>query len=279
MWSEEGVAPVRDADILVVINASPFHEGKPAERLARAALWKMPLLYVNQVGGQDDLTFDGASFALSLSGELSVQAPAWEEAVVLTQWQQSARGWVCESGSRAILPTGTAAVYKALVTGLRDYVNKNGFLGVLLGLSGGIDSALTAAIAVDALGKEHVRCIFLPSQWTSQESIEDARACAAALEVRLDEMSIKASVSALQTAIKPFLGEEKSGVMEENLQSRARGVLLMALSNKTGDLLLSTGNKSEMSVGYATLYGDMNGGFNPLKDIYKDAGVCACALA
>ena len=274
MWSEEGVGSVRDADILVVLNASPFHEGKSTERLARAAVWGLPLIYVNQVGGQDDLTFDGASFVLSGSGEVCVQAAAWEEAVVMTQWRCGVGGWTCQTeasvpAAHVPPPTGEAAIYKALTTGLRDYVEKNGFTGVLLGLSGGIDSAFTATLAVDALGAERVRCVLLPSQWTSRESVEDARACAEALGVRLEEMSIEATVSALEAALKPVTGGGAAGVMEENLQSRARGVLLMALSNKTGALLLSTGNKSEMSVGYATLYGDMNGGFNPLKDLYK----------
>jgi NAD+ synthase len=280
IWKEEVVECLAEtgAEILLVPNGSPFDwkKGDVREQVAIARVVEsgLPLAYVNQVGGQDELVFDGASFVLNADRSLAVQLPAWEEAVTLTRWRRGADGWVCEPSDRATLPEGDAAAYAACMLGLRDYVDKNGFPGVVLGLSGGIDSALVAALAVDALGPERVRCLMLPYRYTSSDSVQDAALCAEALGVHLDTVEIAAPVAGFETALAPlFAGTAgclpASGITEENLQSRSRGVVLMAVSNKFGSLVLTTGNKSEMSVGYATLYGDMNGGFNPIKDLYK----------
>jgi len=195
--------------------------------------------------------------------------PAWQEAVTLTTWTRTADGWTCAVGERAPIEEGDAAAYQACVLGLRDYVDKNGFPGVVLGLSGGVDSALVAAMAVDALGPERVHCVMLPFRYTSGESLADAAACANALGVRYDTIPIFQPVEGFEAALKPMFAGTTPGLTEENLQSRTRGVILMAISNKFGAMVVTTGNKSEMSVGYATLYGDMNGGFNPIKDLYK----------
>jgi NAD+ synthase len=241
------------AEMLIVPNGSPFETDKLDERVAlagrRVAETGMPLIYVNQVGGQDELVFDGASFVLNGDRNLAAQAPTFAEDVSLTRWEKGAKGWVCVEGPRATAPDGLGAIYAALVLGLRDYVTKNGFPGTILGLSGGIDSALTAAIAADALGPAKVRAVMMPSRYTSQESLDDAAAFAKMLA--------------------PAFAGTNSGVAEENIQSRARGLALMALSNKFGHMVVSTGNKSEMSAGYGTLYGDMCGGFAVLKDVYK----------
>lgn len=261
------------AELLLVANGSPFEEAKVNIRVqqavARVAESGLPLAYVNQVGGQDELVFDGASFVLQGDCALAVQLPAWEEAVVLTQWDRGSEGWTCAPGVKAALEEGRDATYQALLCALRDYVVKNGFPGVVLGLSGGIDSALTAAIAVDALGPDKVHCVMLPSKFTSRESLEDAAACAKALGAVLDTVSIEGAVEAVGEALGPLFAGTQAGIAEENIQSRLRGVMLMALSNKFGHMLLTTGNKSEVSVGYSTLYGDMCGGYNVLKDIYK----------
>jgi NAD+ synthase len=236
---------------------------------ARVAETKCPLLYLNQFGGQDELVFDGASFVLNADGSCAVQLPAWEEVAVVTDWYRDAEGWHCAQGEISAIEAGDAANYLACVTGLRDYINKNGFPGVVLGLSGGIDSALCAAMAVDALGADRVHCIMLPYAYTSSESLTDAEQIAQALGVRYDTVPIHDGVAGLGACLAGVLGGMPDGFTAENLQSRTRGTLLMAVSNKLGPLVLTTGNKSEVSVGYATLYGDMNGGFNPIKDLYK----------
>jgi NAD+ synthase len=275
IWKEEVAECLSEcgAEILISINGSPFDWPKPDARMnvavARVAETKLPLIYLNQVGGQDELVFDGASFVLGADHKLTAQLPAWEEAVVSTHWERKPGAWQCTSGPMAKLEGGDSAGYRACVLGLRDYVGKNGFPGVVLGLSGGIDSALVAAIAVDALGPERVHCVMLPFRYTSKESIEDATACAKALGVKLDTVPIEAPVEGFFKAIEPLFAGRPADTTEENIQSRARGTILMAISNKLGGMVLTTGNKSEMSVGYATLYGDMNGGFNPVKDLYK----------
>ncbi len=276
IWQEEVVECLAEcgADILLVPNGSPFDWRKEDVRLnvavARIAETGLPLAYVNQVGGQDELVFDGASFVLNGDASLAVQLPAWEEAVVVTEWESGPHGWRCKpSGPKALLPDGDAAAYHAAVLGLRDYAEKNGFPGVVLGLSGGVDSALVAAMATDALGPERVHAVMLPYRFTSSDSLADAAACAAALDIRYDLMPIGAAVDAIYGMLGPVFEGRPADTTEENVQSRVRGTTLMAISNKLGSLLLTTGNKSEMSVGYATLYGDMNGGFNPVKDLYK----------
>jgi len=283
IWREEVCECLAEtgAEILLVPNGSPFDWKKGDVRLgiavARVVETGLPLAYVNQVGGQDELVFDGASFVLNADRSLGVQMPAWTENVTLTRWRRGPTGWTCAKSEPARLPEGDASAYAACMLGLRDYVDKNGFPGVVLGLSGGIDSALVAALAADALGPDRVRCLMLPYRYTSSDSLEDAALCAKALGVHLDTVEIEAPVAGFNAALSTlFAGTASSlpasggtGITEENLQSRARGVILMAVSNKFGSLVLTTGNKSEMSVGYATLYGDMNGGFNPIKDLYK----------
>ena len=261
------------AEIFIVPNGSPYWMGKQATRYGvaetRVAETHRPLAYLNQVGGQDELVFDGASFVLNADGTLAVQLPAWEEALAVTEWRREDDGWHCLPGQVAAIEEGEAANYLACVAGLRDYIDKNGFPGVVLGLSGGIDSALCAVMAVDALGADRVHCVMLPYEYTSQESLSDAEAIAKALHVRYDLMPIHEGVEGLSKCLEDMLRGMPSDFTAENLQSRTRGTLLMAISNKLGPLVLTTGNKSEVSVGYATLYGDMNGGFNPLKDLYK----------
>jgi NAD+ synthase len=261
------------SEILIVPNGSPFTLKKHEQRLnvavARVVETGLPLLYVNQVGGQDELVFDGASFALNRGGELATQLPAWETAIAITDWRREAEGWTCVQGPRAHVEEGLEAAYLACVTGLRDYVEKNRFPGVVLGLSGGIDSALCAAMAVDALGASRVHCLMLPYRFTSNASLSDAAECAEALGVRYDILPIHSAVEGFDELLKPLFNGHDTGLAEENLQSRVRGTTLMAVSNKFGGMVVTTGNKSEVSAGYATLYGDMNGGFNPIKDLYK----------
>ena len=262
------------ADLLVAINGSPFDARKGDQRLAHAVArvteTGLPLAYVNQVGGQDELAFDGASFVLGGDARLVAQAPAWRPDLAVTRWRRGADDrWEPGAGARRPVPAGPEAIWQALVTGLRDYVLKNGFPGVVLGLSGGIDSALSAAVAVDALGAERVLGVRMPSAYSSAGSLDDAAASADLLGMRLETVPIAGAVDALGDLLEaPFAGREPD-TTEENLQARLRGTILMAFSNKFGHLLLTTGNKSEMSVGYATLYGDMNGGFSVLKDVYK----------
>ncbi len=275
IWSEEVCATLAKggAALLIVPNGSPYWMDKQGQRyeVARARVVEtgLPIAYVNQVGGQDELVFDGASFVINGDGRLAVQMPAWDEAVGITGWRREGKRWRCVPGTIVEVEQGEAANYLACVTGLRDYVDKNGFPGVVLGLSGGIDSALCAAMAVDALGSKRVHCVMLPYRYTSNESLNDAAACAEILGVRYDILPIATAVDGLNGALAGIFAGTASGPTEENLQSRARGTLLMALSNKFGPMVLTTGNKSEVSVGYATIYGDMNGGFNPIKDLYK----------
>ena len=262
------------AEILCVPNGSPFEAGKEDVRLglaaARVGETGLPLIYLNQLGGQDELVFDGASFVLNADKSVPVALPGWQERVAVTEWTRGADGkWVCAPGERVGEESRESAVYHAMMLGLRDYVNKNRFPGLVLGLSGGIDSALSAAVAVDALGASRVRCVMLPSRYTSRDSLEDADECARLLGTPYETIEIERAVAAMGETLSPAFANTQPDTAEENIQSRLRGVILMALSNKFGPMVLTTGNKSEMSVGYATLYGDMCGGFNVLKDVYK----------
>jgi NAD+ synthase len=260
-------------EILLVTNASPYRRGVIDERLnvavPRVVESGLPLVYINQLGGQDELVFEGASFGLNADRSLAFQLPGFKEDVVTTEWRREGGAWKCAAGPQASLLSADEADYAACVMGLRDYVEKNGFPGVVLGLSGGIDSALCAAIAVDALGAKRVHCLMLPYKFTSRASMVDAEACAKALGVRCDTIPIAPAVEGLEAALAAAFKGQKRDITEENLQARARGTILMSISNKFGPMVVTTGNKSEMSVGYATLYGDMNGGFNPIKDLYK----------
>ena len=263
----------RGAQILIVPNGSPYEITKMDDRRHFAELrvreTVLPLVYCQQVGAQDELVFDGGSFVLDSSGRCAVLAAGWEEDLMITKWSVGPGGLRPEAGVVKPAVLGEGAVYSALVVGLRDYVNKNGFSGVVLGLSGGIDSALVAAIAVDALGADRVTCIMMPSPYTSTESIEDAKAVAEALTCRYETIPITTVMAAFsQTLATPFTGRV-ADITEENIQSRARGMILMAWSNKFGPMVVSTGNKSEIAVGYSTLYGDSCGGYAVLKDIYK----------
>ena len=261
------------AEILLVPNGSPYWRGKTEERFniaaSRVTESGLPLVYLNQVGGQDELVFDGASFVLNADSALACQLPAFEEHIALTVWEKGSEGWACTEGPKVVVEEGEEADYVACVLGLRDYVEKNRFPGVVLGLSGGIDSAICAAMAVDALGAERVHCVMLPYRYTSGESLKDAEDCAKALGVRYDTLPIAPAVEGFEEVLQPMFEGRPRDITEENLQSRARGTILMSISNKFGPMVVTTGNKSEMSVGYATLYGDMNGGFNPIKDLYK----------
>ena len=261
------------AELLIVPNGSPYWRDKADVRLnvavARVTEAGLPLLYINQVGGQDELVFDGASFALNADRSIAFQLPAFREAVVTMHWSRTQGVWRCAPGPIATAEEFDRADYTACMLALRDYVDKNRFRGVVLGLSGGVNSALCAALAVDALGADRVRCVMLPFRFTSQESRDDAEAVARALGVRYDIVPIESAVVGLEAALAGIFAGAPRDVTEENLQARARGTILMAISNKFGLMVVTTGNKSEMSVGYATLYGDMNGGFNPIKDLYK----------
>ena len=261
------------AELLLVPNGSPFEVGKLHQRLAlsreRASETGLPLVYVNQVGGQDELVFDGGSFVINGDGTLARHLPLWQETIVRTRWNRENGVLRCEGTEDWSEPPRLSAVYSAMMLGLRDYVLKNRFPGVVLGMSGGIDSALTAAVAVDALGPERVRGVRLPSRFTSRESQDDAADSARLLGMRLDTVEIGSTVAAAEAALAGIFHGRSRDVTEENLQARVRGLLLMGLSNKFGEMLVTTGNKSEMSVGYATLYGDMCGGYSVLKDIYK----------
>ncbi|HUZ62337.1 MAG TPA: NAD+ synthase [Acetobacteraceae bacterium] len=261
------------AEILISINGSPYEADKQAARIAlavaRVVETGLPFIFCAQVGGQDELVFDGASFVLNADRSLAVQMPFFEETITLTEWRRTGHGLVCTPHALPPEPDRTGLIYRSLMVGLADYVRKNRFPGIILGLSGGIDSALSAAVAVDALGPEKVRCVMLPSPYTSTESLEDAAACATLLGIRCDTIPITPAMDALGHALAPLFAGRQADITEENIQSRARGLILMALSNKFGDMLLTTGNKSEMSVGYATLYGDMCGGYSVLKDVYK----------
>lgn len=261
------------AEILLVPNGSPYHRGKQDLRqglmVARVVETGLPLVYLNMTGGQDDQVFDGASFVLNPGGGLVRQLPAFDEALAEVVFDETAEGWRARPGDLAPLPGPVEADYRAMVTGTRDYLVKSGFSRVVLGLSGGVDSALVAAIAADALGPDNVRGVMLPSEYTSPASLEDAAAVAGALGIRLDQVGIEGPRAAVTQALAPLFGATPPGVTEENIQSRLRGLMLMAVSNRFGEMLLTTGNKSEVAVGYCTIYGDMNGGFNPIKDLYK----------
>ena len=270
MWLEPVCAHLAEqgAELFLVPHGSPYELDKidTRERLARARTTStgLPLVFLNRVGGQDELVFDGSSFVMHPDGETVVQMPDWEESLVVTDWARGDDGWRCETRLRHPLDAYPEDIYRAMMLGLHDYVERNGFKGVILGLSGGIDSALSAAIAVDALGPDRVSCVMLPSKYTSEESLEDARECARLLGCRHDVISIAPAVAGVD-AMLPQL----TGLAAENVQARLRMVALMALSNSGGQMVLTTGNKSEMSVGYATLYGDMAGGYSVLKDAYK----------
>ena len=274
IWGTEVVECLAEtgAEMLVVPNGSPYWRQKGDVRIniavARVTEQGLPTIYVNQVGGQDELVFDGVSFGLHADCSLAFQLAAFQETVATTHWVRQRGAWRCENGPQIAGVEADRADYSACVLGLRDYVNKNGFPGVVLGLSGGVDSALCAGMAVDALGAERVRCIMLPYKFTSQESLKDAAACAQALGVRYEILPIAAAVEGFEAALAPAFSGLPRDVTEENLQARTRGTILMAISNKFNLMVVTTGNKSEMSVGYATLYGDMNGGFNPIKDLY-----------
>ena len=261
------------AEILVVPNGSPYFRGKHAIRMntmvARVIENNVPMVYLNMVGGQDDQMFDGGSFVLNRGGRLALQLPILEEAIAHVDFHLTDDGWEAAQGDRVLLPDALEQDYRVMVEALRDYMRKTGFQKVLLGLSGGIDSAIVAAIAVDALGADNVRGVMLPSEYTSQGSLDDAAAAANALGCTYDTISIAGPRAAVTEALAPLFDGLDDGLTEENIQSRIRGLLLMAQSNKFGEMLLTTGNKSEVAVGYATIYGDMAGGYNPIKDLYK----------
>ncbi|MFO8126594.1 NAD+ synthase [Yoonia sp.] len=261
------------AEILVVPNGSPYFRGKFAIRMnnmvSRVVENNVPLVYINLVGGQDDQMFDGGSFVVNRGGKLAVQMPLMETMLAHVDFELTDDGWVALDGHKAMLPDMLEQDYRVMVEALRDYMRKTGFQKVLLGLSGGIDSAIVAAIATDALGAENVRCVMLPSEYTSQSSLDDAAAAADALGCKYDTISIAGPRAAITDALAPLFEGLEEGLTEENIQSRIRGLLLMAQSNKFGEMLLTTGNKSEVAVGYATIYGDMAGGYNPIKDMYK----------
>jgi NAD+ synthase len=275
IWGAEVVECLAEtgAEMLIVPNGSPYWREKSEVRLniavARVTEQGLPTIYVNQVGGQDELVFDGVSFGLHADCSLAFQLAGFQESIVTTNWVRRNSIWQCENSPLVDSVEADHADYAACVLGLRDYVNKNGFPGVVLGLSGGIDSALCTAMAVDALGPDRVRCLMLPYKFTSRESLDDAAACAKALDVRYEVLPIAPAVEGFEKALAPIFSGLPRDVTEENLQARARGTILMAVSNKFNLMVVTTGNKSEMSVGYATLYGDMNGGFNPIKDLYK----------
>lgn len=270
IWSEPVCAHLKGlgARFLLVPNGSPYELNKDESRIAlvkrRVTETGLPIAYLNRVGGQDELVFEGASFVINGDGQMAVHLPDFEESLVMTHWRRRPGGWACEQGDKARIAQFPEDIYRAMMMGLADYVNRNQFPGVILGMSGGIDSALSAAIAVDALGAERVRCVMMPSRFTSAASIEDARRCTELLGCRHDVIPILPGVAAFDE----MLGDP-GGLAAENIQSRLRMVTLMALSNSGGDMVLTTGNKSEMSVGYATLYGDMAGGYSVLKDAYK----------
>ena len=274
-WHEDVAETLEEtgAEFLLVPNGSPYYRGKFDVRMqqmvSRVVETGLPLIYLNMVGGQDDQVFDGGSFALNPGGHLAVQLPVFDEIVAHVDLERGAEGWRVVDGEKAIIPGQFEQDYRVCVAALRDYMGKTGFKKVLLGMSGGIDSALVATIAVDALGGENVRCVMLPSEYTSQGSLDDAKDCAERIGARYDFVPIKQGRDAITDTLAPLFEGLEPDVTEENIQSRLRGLLLMAMSNKFGSMLLTTGNKSEVAVGYATIYGDMSGGYNPIKDMYK----------
>ena len=274
-WHEDVAETLAEtgAEFLLVPNGSPYYRNKYETRLnhmvARVIETELPLIYLNMVGGQDDQVFDGASFGLNPGGNLAVQLPVFDEAVAHVDLERGPRGWRIVEGEKAHHPDAWEQDYRVMVQSLRDYCRKTGFGKVLLGLSGGVDSAIVATIAVDALGAQNVRCVMLPSEYTSAESLEDAEAVAKALGCHYDYVPITEGRAAIEQTLAPLFEGHDADLTEENIQSRLRGLLLMAMSNKFGEMLLTTGNKSEVAVGYATIYGDMAGGYNPIKDLYK----------
>ncbi len=268
------------AEFILVPNGSPYFRDKFETRLnhmvARVVESGLPLIYLNMVGGQDDQVFDGGSFVLNPGGVPAVQLPTFDEVISHVDLERSDAGWRALDGDFARHPDSMEQDYRVMVTALRDYMAKTGFKQVLLGLSGGIDSAIVATIAVDALGAENVRCVMLPSEYTSQGSLDDAKAVAENLGCRYDFVPIGKTRDAVTETLAPLFEGTNPDLTEENVQSRIRGLLLMALSNKFGEMLLTTGNKSEVAVGYATIYGDMAGGYNPIKDMYKTRVFDAC---
>ncbi|MDG1068609.1 MAG: NAD+ synthase, partial [Sulfitobacter sp.] len=274
-WHEDVAETLAEtgAEFLLVPNGSPYYRGKFDTRIshmvARVIETDLPLIYLNMVGGQDDQIFDGASFGLNRGGKLAFQLPAFDSVTQHVDLVRGPEGWEIVEGEKALHADAYAQDYRVMVQGLRDYMRKTGFKKVLLGMSGGIDSALVATIAVDALGADNVRCVMLPSEYTSKASLKDAEECADALGARYDYVPIKAGRDAITDTLAPLFEGTKPDLTEENIQSRLRGLLLMAMSNKFGEMLLTTGNKSEVAVGYATIYGDMAGGYNPIKDLYK----------
>ena len=274
-WHEDVAETLAEtgAEFLLVPNGSPYYRGKFDTRInhmvARVVETELPLIYLNMVGGQDDQIFDGASFGLNPGGKLAFQMPAFDAVTQHVDLERGPEGWRIVEGEKAVHQDAYAQDYRVMMQGLRDYMRKTGFKKVLLGMSGGIDSAIVATIAVDALGAENVRCVMLPSEYTSKASLEDAEACANVLGARYDYVPIKQGRDAITQTLEPLFEGTKPDLTEENIQSRLRGLLLMALSNKFGEMLLTTGNKSEVAVGYATIYGDMAGGYNPIKDLYK----------
>ncbi len=274
-WHEEVPEALAEsgAEILLVPNGSPYYRGKYDTRLnmmvARVVETGLPLVYLNMIGGQDDQVFDGGSFVLNPHGKMAVHLPLFDESITHVDFEETDEGWRALPGPMAEFPDEWEQDYRVMVTALRDYLGKTGFGKVVLGLSGGIDSAIVATIAADAIGPENVRCVMLPSEYTSQTSLDDAAAVARALGTRLDTVPISGPRAAVTEALEPLFAGTKPDLTEENIQSRLRGVILMALSNKFGEMLLTTGNKSEVAVGYATIYGDMAGGYNPIKDLYK----------
>ncbi len=274
-WHEDVAETLAEsgAQMLLVPNGSPYfrnkHDIRVGHMVARVVETGLPLVYLNMVGGQDDQVFDGCSFVLNPGGALALQLPAFDEVIAHVDFEQGDDGWRAVASEKAVLPDEWALDYRMMVESLRDYMGKTGFKKVLLGMSGGVDSALVATIACDALGPENVRCVMLPSEYTSEHSLEDASECANRLGARIDTVPISGPRAAVTEALAPLMEGTAPDVTEENIQSRLRGVMLMALSNKFGEMLLTTGNKSEVAVGYATIYGDMSGGYNPIKDLYK----------
>ena len=274
-WHEDVAETLAEtgAEFLLIPNGSPYYRDKFETRLnhmvSRVVETGLPLIYLNMVGGQDDQVFDGASFALNPGGALALQMPAFDTSITHIDLERGADGWRVKDGEKVTQPDAWEQDYRVMVQSLRDYMSKTGFKKVLLGMSGGIDSAIVATIAADALGPENVRCVMLPSEYTSETSLEDAKECAEALGCRYDFVPIAQGREAISNTLAPLFEGLEEGLTEENIQSRLRGLLLMAMSNKFGEMVLTTGNKSEVAVGYATIYGDMAGGYNPIKDLYK----------
>ena len=281
-WHEEVAEALEEsgAEILLVPNGSPYYRGKFDRRLnamvSRVVETGLPLVYLNMIGGQDDQVFDGGSFVLNPGGEKVLRLPMFDEAIAHVDFEETDEGWRALPGEVSPFPDEWEQDYRVMVQATRDYFQKTGFKKALLGLSGGVDSAIVATIAADALGPENVRGVMMPSEYTSQASLDDASAVAGNLGIRLDNVPISGPRTAMTEALAPLFAGRDEDITEENIQSRLRGVILMALSNKFGEMLLTTGNKSEVAVGYATIYGDMAGGYNPVKDLYKTRLFEAC---